>query len=417
MIEVAIIGFGVVGSGVIEVINKNNESIKKRAGERISVKKILDIMNFDDSIYKNLLTKNPNEVFDDDDIKIVIETIGGIGIAYEYTKRALLKGKSVVTSNKELVATYGPELMQMAKDNNVHYFYEASVGGGIPIIRPLNQCLAANEIDKIMGILNGTTNYILSKMKNENMSFDNALKEAKEKGYAEADPTADIEGHDACRKIAILSSIAFGEFVDYNEIYTEGITKITSKDIEIVRSMNSVIKLIAKSERKNGKISVMVSPLIIDNDHSLSHVEDVFNAIEVQGDAIGTAMFYGRGAGKLPTASAVVADIIDIVKNQERKYTEIWKRSKKNNLLKFEDSSSKFLIRVKVRNPDEAKGYINEKFNKPKYIILDNKESKDELIYITKSILESDIKMKIKDMNNIASIKSVDSIIRYEGKL
>jgi len=225
MVNIAVMGYGVVGSGVVEVIRKNSVSISKKAGQEIRVKKILDIRDFPDSPERDLFTKNPDEIFDDPSIGIVVETIGGIGAAYEFTKKALSKGKNVVTSNKELVATHGPELLKLAKENGVNYLFEASVGGGIPIIRPLNRCLAANEIHSIIGILNGTTNYILTQMKRQGKNFDEALKEAQQKGYAEADPTADIEGHDACRKIAILSSIAYNEFVDYKKIHTEGIKK------------------------------------------------------------------------------------------------------------------------------------------------------------------------------------------------
>ncbi|HAA42811.1 MAG TPA: homoserine dehydrogenase, partial [Ruminiclostridium sp.] len=315
MINVAVLGYGVVGSGVVEIIRKNSLSISKKAGKQITVKRILDIRDFPDSPDKDILTKNADDIFNDPDINVVVETIGGITAAYEFTKRALMQGKHVVTSNKELVATHGPELLKLARENSVNYLFEASVGGGIPIIRPLNRCLAANEINRIVGILNGTTNYILSQMKREGKEFDVALKEAQKNGYAEADPTADIEGHDACRKIAILSSIAYDEFVDYKKIYTEGITKITPSDIMYAEKMNSTIKLIAMSEKLNGMIETRVSPVIIENTHPLAGVEDVFNAILVNGDAIGEAMFYGRGAGKLPTASAVVADVIEIVKH------------------------------------------------------------------------------------------------------
>ena len=254
MINVAILGYGVVGSGVAEVIRKNSKSIALKAGEEIAVKKILDVRDFTDSPDKDLLTKDAAEVFDDPSIRIVVETIGGARIAHEFTRRALENGKHVVTSNKELVATHGPELLKLARDKGVNYLFEASVGGGIPIIRPLNQCLAANEIDGVTGILNGTTNYILSQMRREGRDFADALKSAQQNGYAEQDPTADIEGHDACRKIAILSSIAYNEFVDCSKIYTEGISKISLIDMEYAQAMDSVIKLIGTSRKIGDKV-------------------------------------------------------------------------------------------------------------------------------------------------------------------
>jgi len=313
MINVAVLGFGVVGSGVVELMDKNSIKIARKAGSQIRVKKILDIREFPDDSYSTLLTKDPDDIFTDDSISVIVETIGGTEAAYKFTVDAFNKGKHVVTSNKELVASYGPELLDMARKNNVSYLFEASVGGGIPIIRPLSQCLAANEISEITGILNGTTNYMLTMMKKEGLTFDEALKSAQNKGYAEADPSSDIGGHDSCRKIAILSSIAYDEFVDYKKIPTMGISNITLKDIVDAERSGSVIKLIASSRKVKGYVEASVAPLTIPKNHPLANVDDVFNAILVKGNAIGEAMFYGRGAGKFPTASAVVADIIDIV--------------------------------------------------------------------------------------------------------
>ena len=313
MINVAVLGFGVVGSGVVELMDQNSAKIARKAGSPIKIKKILDVREFPTNSYSELLTRNSDEIFEDDSISIIVETIGGIDAAYKYTMTAFSKGKHVVTSNKELVASYGPELLSSAAKHKVNYLFEASVGGGIPIIRPLSQCLAANEISEITGILNGTTNYMLTLMKNEKLSFEEALKSAQQKGYAEANPSSDIEGHDSCRKIAILSSIAYDEFVDYKKIPTKGISTITLSDIEKAESSDSVIKLIASSKKTANGISANVAPAILPKKHPLAGVDDVFNAILVKGNAIGEAMFYGRGAGKLPTASAVVADIIDIV--------------------------------------------------------------------------------------------------------
>ena len=414
MVNVAVLGYGVVGSGVVEVIGKNSSSISRRAGDEIRIKKILDIRDFPDSPDKDLLTKNADDIFEDESISIVIETIGGAGIAHEFTKRAFLKGKHVVTSNKELVATHGPELLKMARQHGVNYLFEGSVGGGIPIIRPLNQCLAANEIDGITGILNGTTNYILTQMRKEGKNFNEALKEAQQNGYAEADPTADIEGHDSCRKIAILSSIAYNEFVDYKNIHTEGITGITLTDMEYAETMNSVIKLVAISKRVGDRIFARVSPAIINKSHPLGNVEDVFNAIVVKGDAIGDAMFYGRGAGKLPTASAVTADVIDIAKHTGSDSRNVWERKDYNNLVDIKESEIRFFVRVKVRNREEARNFITGKFDKVEFIGLNKPGIDDELAFLTVKAAEAELTSKIDALKGIGSIRNVAGVIRVE---
>lgn len=313
MINVAVLGFGTVGSGVVEIIN--GKEFAKKVGKEINVKKILDIRTFDDSPFGNLVTSDFDSILDDKEISIVVETMGGTNPAYDFTKRSLMAGKSVVTSNKELVATHGTELLKLARDNNVCYMFEASVGGGIPIIRPLGNCLAANDINSIMGILNGTTNYILTKMIRDGESFETALSNAQAKGYAERNPAADVEGTDACRKIAILASLAFGKAIDCAKISTEGITKITLDDVKYAQKINHSIKLIGQCKKVGDKVYAKVSPLMLPDDNALSDVEGVFNGIMVNGSATGDVMFYGKGAGKLPTASAVVADVIDIVKH------------------------------------------------------------------------------------------------------
>lgn len=413
MINVAVLGYGVVGSGVVEIIKKNCESISQKAGQEIRVKKILDIRDFDDTCPdKDLITKDPQEVFGDDSISIIVETIGGAKIAYEFTKRALESGKHVVTSNKELVATHGPELLKIAKNNNINYLFEASVGGGIPIIRPLNRCLAANEIYSIVGILNGTTNYILSQMKRDGKDFDVALKEAQKNGYAEADPTADIEGHDPCRKIAILSSIAYNEFVDYTKIYTEGISKITLTDIEYAESLNSSIKLIAMSEKIGDKVFARVTPALVDRDNPLYNVEDVFNAIVVKGDAIGEAMFYGPGAGKLPTASAVVADIIEIVKHWGSCGGYDWNVSEEPNIIDIMESRTKYLVRIKVDNESEAKDYVNSLYENVEWLKPLKVQSKDELAFVTNSVLEKEHKEKFESISNYKAVRELVNTIR-----
>lgn len=410
MVNVAILGYGVVGSGVAEVIKKNSESIRQRAGTEIKVKWILDIRDFPDSPDKDVLTKNADDVFNDSEVSIVVETIGGARIAHEFTKRALMAGKSVVTSNKELVATHGPELLQMAKENGVSYLFEASVGGGIPIIRPLNQCLAANEINGITGILNGTTNYILTQMKKEGKSFEAALKEAQQNGYAEQNPTADVEGHDACRKIAILSSIAYNEFVDCENIYTEGITKITVDDMKYADAIDGVIKLIAVSKKSGGKIFARVSPAIVRNEHPLSNVEDVFNAIVVNGDAVGDAMFYGRGAGKLPTASAVVADVIDIAKHPDSGTAGVWVRTEENNILPIEESTARFLVRVNAKNIADAKKDILSVFGETDFVELHSKANDNEFAFIGGKIAESEFAAKLDKLESVPDITVLNRI-------
>lgn len=408
MINVAILGYGVVGSGVAEVIKRNSDSIKQRAGKEIKVKWILDIRDFPDSPDRDVLTKNSDDVFNDSEVGIVVETIGGATIALEFTKRALKAGKSVVTSNKELVATHGPELLQLAKENGVSYLFEASVGGGIPIIRPLNQCLAANEIHGITGILNGTTNYIFTQMKKEGKSFEVALKEAQNNGYAEQNPTADVEGHDTCRKIAILSSIAFNRFVDFKNIYTEGITKISVDDMKYADAMNGVIKLIAISRKLDDKIFARVSPAIISKEHPLANVEDVFNAIVVKGDAIGDAMFYGRGAGKLPTASAVVADVIDIAKHPESVNNSVWVREDVNNVVSIEESPSRFLVRVSSGNISKTKEHISSLFGEIDYVEL---ALDKEIAFITEKVPEKNL------YDRVIKLEEADSDIRIINKI
>ncbi len=374
----------------------------------------MEIRDIPEGPDKALLTKNVADVFDDPDISVVIETIGGTRVAHEYTKRAFAAGKNVVTSNKELVAAFGPELLKMAQDNGVKYFFEASVGGGIPIIRPLEQCLAANIIDGITGILNGTTNFILSKMRREGKDFDEALKNAQQNGYAEADPTADVEGHDTCRKIAILSSIAYNEFIDYRNIYTEGISNISIEDMQYAQAMDSVIKLVAVSRRLTGNIFARVSPVIVSNEHPLANVEDVFNAIVVKGDAIGDAMFYGQGAGKLPTASAVVADIIDIARHTERGECFVWKRKEENNILDILDSETRYFVRVSTRNGDEAAKLIDRVFGEVTYINAGLNAPAGEIAFTTAKRTERELKQCVEQLKGRASIREVINIIRVE---
>lgn len=316
MASVAILGFGTVGSGVAEVISTNSDRISQNAAQEIKVKYIVDVRDFPGNPFEELLVKDFSIVENDPDIDVVIETIGGTGVAYDFTKRSLYAGKSVVTSNKELVANHGYELMQIAKEKGSNYLFEASVGGGIPILRPISQCLAANQINEIYGILNGTTNYILTEMIKNGLPFETALSQAQANGYAEANPAADIEGHDACRKICILSALSFGRHIYPKQVPTEGIVSVTLDDVKYANSMGYKIKLLGRAVRnENGKTAAYVAPHLVRDSNLLASVEGVMNGIVVRGNAIGDVMFYGAGAGKLPTASAVVADVIDAVKH------------------------------------------------------------------------------------------------------
>ena len=315
MEQIAVLGYGVVGSGAVEVLDRNSDRIARNAGQEIRVKYILDVRDFPGSPYENLLVKDFETIVNDPEIAVVVEVIGGVGAALEFTRRSLSAGKSVVTSNKELVAAHGCELLKLAGENGVNYLFEASVGGGIPIIRPVAQCIAANIINEIYGVLNGTTNYILTEMGKNGAAFSTALEDAQRKGYAESDPSSDIDGHDACRKICILSSLAFGRHVYPDHVSTEGIRDVTVDDMRFAAEMGYKIKLLGRARTVGDKIAVYVAPHLISNDNLLAGVDGVMNGIVVRGNAVGDLMFYGAGAGKLPTASAVAADVIDAVKH------------------------------------------------------------------------------------------------------
>ena len=347
MIQIAVMGYGTVGSGVVEVLSTNQASIDKRVGEEVRVKYVLDLRDFPGDPVESVLVHDFETIVNDPEVKVVVEVMGGVEPAYTFTKRCLLAGKSVCTSNKALVAAHGAELLQIAKDKNLNYLFEASVGGGIPIIRPLQTCLTADEIVEISGILNGTTNYILTNMTYGGASFDDALKDAQDKGYAERNPEADVEGHDACRKIAILTSLVSGQRVDFEDIYTEGITKVTAEDIKYADKLGRVIKLLAMSKKEaDGKYYAMVAPFLIDAANPLYSVNGVFNAIFVEGNMLGDSMFYGSGAGKLPTASAVAADVVDACKNLNENLGFYWS-DEKLVLGDTRDDKRRFLVRVK----------------------------------------------------------------------
>ena len=347
MISVAIMGHGVVGSGVAEILTTHKQKLFASIGEEIYVKHILDLREFPDSPLADRFTKDFNDILNDREVRVVVEVMGGLNPAYDFVKKCLKSGKSVVTSNKELVAAHGAELLQISKDENVNFLFEASVGGGIPIIRPISQCLVANIVDEIAGILNGTTNFILTKMIEDGMQFDAALKLAQDLGFAERNPAADIEGHDACRKICILASLAFGKHVYPDSVHTEGITEITLEDVKYAEAYNCVIKLIGKVKRlDDGKIDIIVAPMFVPNKSQLANIDYEFNGIMVRGDCTGDVVFYGKGAGKLPTASAVVADVVDCCKHLKTRKFLFWADGNGDNILPYEDSVTAMYIRA-----------------------------------------------------------------------
>ena len=350
MAKIAIMGFGTVGSGVLEVCRRNAASIARRAGEPVEVKYILDVRDFSDSPDAALFTKSLDTILADPEIKVVVETIGGTKFAYPYVRQCLESGRSVCTSNKEMVATYGAELLALAREHGAAFLFEASVGGGTPIITPMHQCLAANHISRIQGIVNGTTNFMLTKMKRENMSFEQALKIAQQLGYAETkDPGDDVDGRDACRKIAILASLACGHHVSPDNIPTRGIRDITVADVKAADKLDCAIKLIAwYDEGKAGQMAVGVEPMLVPHTNQLAGVDDVFNAVLMQGDMLGDVVFYGKGAGKLPTASAVVADVIDALKDGVKIHDSLfWKPAPKLEGLVQDPGTYAWYIRVR----------------------------------------------------------------------
>jgi len=400
MINIAVLGYGTVGSGVVEVINTNHDSINKKAGAEINVKYVLDLRDFPGDPIQDKIVHDFETIINDPEVSIVVEVMGGINPAYNFVKSALENGKSVCTSNKELVAQHGLELLNIARDKDINFLFEASCGGGIPIIRPLNSSLTADEIDEITGILNGTTNYILSEMQAKGSDFADVLKEAQDKGYAERNPEADVEGHDACRKIAILSSLAFGRHVDYKEVYTEGITKISAADIKYAKALGASIKLLATSKKTKDGFYAMVSPVMIGTDTPLYGVNDVFNAIFVHGNVLGDAMFYGSGAGKLPTASAVVADVVDIARHLDCNIMTNW-TSEKLELMDIGKVTSKFFVRLSGNVSDRG-DEVKKIFGEVKFIELP--ELKDEFAFITTTMTEAGYQEKAKSIEGIIAM-------------
>lgn len=357
MINIAIFGFGVVGGGTAEVLTQNEQLISERVGDKINIKYILDLRDFPGNPLADRVVHDIDVILSDPEVKICAELMGGSHPAFEFSERALKAGKSVVTSNKEVVANFGPELLRTAAENNVRYLFEASVGGGIPVIHPIGSCLTANDITEVDGILNGTTNYILTKMISEGSDFETALAEAQQKGYAERNPAADVDGIDTCRKISILSAIAFGKLVPPEKIPTEGIRAVSLVDVANAAKLGCVVKLIGKTVRVGDKISACVSPTLVSRSNPLANINDVYNGILVNGNAIGDVMFYGRGAGKLPTASAVVSDIIDIATYLDHPVHNfhVWERLSDDEILPADELESRFYLRF-ASKPETLSG-------------------------------------------------------------
>ena len=400
MVNIAVLGYGTVGSGVVEVINTNPECINLRARDEINIKYVLDLREFPGSPIENILVHDFDTIIKDDTVSIVVEVMGGVEPAYTFVKQSLLAGKHVCTSNKELVAKHGPELLTIAREKNINFLFEASVGGGIPIIRPLTSSLTADEIIEISGILNGTTNYILSKMTDEGWDFDKALEKAQALGYAERNPEADIEGYDACRKIAILSSLAFNDNVDFEDIYTEGISSITAMDVAYAKKLDMAIKLLASSKKEDDNFYAMVAPFLVNESNPLHAVNGVFNGIFVKGNVIGDIMFYGSGAGKLPTASAVVSDVVDCVKHINTNISIIWS-SKKLPLTNIDEAVFRYFVRIEGRKANRLKD-VTDAFGSIEEVV-ELEGAPDEFGVITDLTSEKNFKERAKKLDGIIS--------------
>ena len=402
-------GHGVVGGGVAEIIYTHKQKLFAAVGEEIYIKHILDLREFPDSPYADRFTKNFEDISNDIEVRIVVETMGGLHPSYEFVKECLQKGKSVVTSNKELVAAYGAELLAIASEQNANFLFEASVGGGIPIIRPMNQCLVANNVSEIAGILNGTTNFILTKMIRENMSFEKALKLAQELGYAERNPAADVEGHDACRKICILASLAFGKHIYPDAVRTEGITDITLEDVEYASIWGGVIKLIGSVKKLDkDTIDIIVAPMFVPLNSQLANIDDVFNGIMVRGDCTGDVVFYGKGAGKLPTASAVVADMVDCVKHLKTRKHLFWTDSDNSTVLPADQSVTAMFIRGVANNRIDAYYKAKDAFGDI-HILHKASAPENEFAFITEPMKVADIDAKLAELAN-EGIKVISKI-------
>ena len=400
MISIAVLGHGVVGSGVVEVLTTNQTTIIQKAGQAVLVKRILDLRSFPELPYADKFTTNFEDILGDTDISVVVETMGGLHPAYDYAKAALSAGKSVVTSNKELVAAKGDELLALARAQKVNFLFEASVGGGIPIIRPLDQCLAANEISEIAGILNGTTNFMLTKMVQDGMSFEDALALAQQLGYAERNPAADVEGMDACRKICILASLAFGKHVYPDHVHTEGITHLTAADVRCADALGCVIKLIGKARRTKDGVQCLVAPMLISKESLLANVNDVFNAVLARGNAVGDVIFYGKGAGKLPTASAVVADVIDAVKHTANPKSLFWETAVPNYVEDSTKEEFSFLLRFETEQKAAVSARLTELFGE--LTVIDS--SGTEVAVATAPLSESELSARLSALTEAAVV-------------
>lgn len=387
MIKTAIMGYGTIGSGVAEVLEQNKDVIAKQVGQEVELKYVLDLREFPDSPVADRIVHDFKVIEQDEEVRIVVEAMGGLNPAYPFVKACLLAGKHVATSNKALVAAYGTELLAIAREKGVNFLFEASVGGGIPIIRPMYRCLMGERIEEITGILNGTTNFILTKMDKEGESFENALKEAQNLGYAERNPEADVEGHDTCRKIAILTAMATGREVDYEDIYTEGITRITDIDFKYTEKMGTSIKLFGTSRIKDGKVNAFVAPVMIQKNNPLYSVNDVFNGIMVKGNMLGVSMFYGSGAGKLPTASAVVADIIEAAQNLDHNLAIGWS-GEKQAIESMDQARFRYFVRVagSCRNKEQD---VKRAFGKVEVVEL---YGMDEFAVLTSEMSEGEFR-------------------------
>ncbi|MBQ8494916.1 MAG: homoserine dehydrogenase [Clostridia bacterium] len=406
MIKIAILGYGTVGSGVAEVLMQNADSIAQKAGRPIEIARILDIRDFPDDPLWPRFTKNFDDIVNDPEISIVVETMGGLRFAYPFVKACLENGKSVVTSNKELVAAKGDELLEIARSNNLNFLFEASVGGGIPILRPLDQCLAANEVTEVAGILNGTTNFMLTKMIEEDMPFDEALTLAQELGYAERDPSADIDGADACRKTCILASLAFGRHVFPEQVVTEGIRHISLDDVDAASATGGVIKLIGRTRREGEKVYAFVAPTVVPKTSLIADVRDVFNGILVRGNAIGDVVFYGRGAGKLPTASAVVADVIDEVKHLSARKYLYWEKGAEDYVLPQENFETAWMIRLLVDDKDLAALALEALFGNVKFLTR-SRAASNELLFITPVLPERETAKRLAELKNYVLVNAL----------
>ena len=403
MVNVAILGFGTVGSGVAEVLTTNGGLIDRRVADLVRLKYILDVRDFPDSPYGGRFVKDFSVIENDPEVDIVVETIGGATVALDFTTRALKAGKSVVSSNKELVAAHGYDLLQLARQNGVNYLFEASVGGGIPILRPLVSCLAANELSQVTGILNGTTNYILTRMIKAGLTFEQALKEAQDNGYAERDPSADVDGHDACRKICILAALAFGEQVYPRQVPTQGIRQVTLADVAYADSCGYKIKLLGRClRREDGKVCAFVAPHLVPGENPLAGVEDVFNAISVTGNAIGDVMFYGRGAGKLPTASAVVADVIDIAKDLKKDRRNQWGPGAEDLVVSSDILSSRWYVRANTTLPK-----ARELFGELQALARGGAPA-GEIAFLTHALTEPEVRARLSGLETASLLRVLD---------